>query len=372
MEIEVIQKTKKLQAFCADVANQDWLVLDTEFIREKTYYSNLCLIQIATDKRIACIDVLSIDDLFALERLIYSRAITKVFHSASQDLEIFFNLYGKIPTPVFDTQIAASALGYGEQVSYAYLASEICGTTLDKSLSRTAWDRRPLSDKEIQYATNDVKYLAEIYHHLKQELELNQRSGWVTDECRRLSTIDRYKINPDEAWKSIKGTGKLKSHQLGVLEQLSAWREEQAIKENKPRQWIVRDRSLRALAIEQPPNVAAFSSIEGLTRQQRTLYSNFLINCIDKAQRMPKRQWPKANQATPLSHGQNKLLKQAMQLIRNRAEELNVAPNFLATRGMVEKLIRGQKAPAVLCDWRRDIIGNDLVQLVKKDCKLPL
>lgn len=372
MEIEIIQKTKKLQAFCADVANQDWLVLDTEFIREKTYYPNLCLIQIATDKRIACIDVLSIDDLSALERLVYSRAITKVFHSASQDLEIFFNLYGEIPAPVFDTQVAASALGYGEQVSYAYLASEICGITLDKSLSRTAWDRRPLSDKEIRYATDDVKYLAEIYRHLKQELELNKRSYWVADECRRLSAIDRYEINPDEAWKSIKGTGKLKPRQLGVLKQLSAWREEQAIKENKPRQWIVRDRSLRALAIEQPLNVAALSSIEELTRRQRALYSNLLVNCIDKAQRTPRQQWPEANQTAPLNREQSKLLKQALQLIRGRAEELNVAPNFLATRSMVEKLIRGQKAPAVLCDWRRDIIGNDLVQLLRKDCKLPL
>ena len=156
MEIELITTVEHLQAFCTDLAKQNWLVLDTEFIRETTYYPNLCLIQIANDERAACIDTLAIDDLSALQKLIYSDSVIKVFHAASQDLEIFFNLYESIPTPIFDTQIAASALGYGEQVSYAYLVSEICDVSLDKSLSRTAWDRRPLSKKELQYAVDEM------------------------------------------------------------------------------------------------------------------------------------------------------------------------------------------------------------------------
>lgn len=367
MKIEVIQTTNELRTFCTDVSGRNWLALDTEFVRENTYYPHLCLIQIATDNRITCIDTLSIDDFSALERLIYSRSITKVFHSASQDLEIFFNLYGAIPAPVFDTQIAASALGYGEQVSYAYLANKICGITLDKSLSRTAWHRRPLSDEELQYAANDVKYLAKIYRHLGQKLESYQRRHWVEDECRRLSVAERYKIEPDDAWKAVTGVSKLSPHQLIVLQQLSTWRERQAIKENKPRQWIVRDKSLRALAIEQPKNTTALSTIEALSRQQRTLYSDALLNGINKARRIPEQQWPTAIRTVPLNREQRILMKHALQLVRERAQELDLAPSFLATRGMIEKIIRGQRLSDVLQSWRRELIGNALTQLLREN-----
>lgn len=366
MEFEIIQKVENLQALCKSAAKHDWLVLDTEFIREKTYYPNLCLIQIATDERVACIDTLAIDDLSALNKLIYSSRVTKVFHAASQDLEIFFNLYGDIPTPIFDTQIAASALGYGEQVSYAYLVKEICGITLDKSLSRTAWDRRPLSNRELQYAFDDVKYLTMIYHQLKNDLEFNKRSHWVEDECQRLSAIEKYKINSSELWKSVKGVGRLEPYQLIVLKHLAAWRDQQAIQENKPRQWILRDKSLRALAIEQPTNAAALSEIDEITHQLHTLYADSIINCIHQAQCIPEQKWPKANQTTPLNREQRKLMKHALQLIRNRAEELNISPNLLATRSVVEKLIRGQRELHVLRDWRQDLIGNDLIQLLEK------
>lgn len=365
MQIEIIQTTKKLQAFCADVAEQDWLAFDTEFIRETTYYPTLCLIQIANDERTACVDTLAVGDLSAINKLIYSNSIIKVFHAASQDLEIFFNLYGDIPTPIFDTQIAASALGYGEQVSYAHLVNEICGVTLDKSLSRTAWDRRPLSNKEIQYAANDVKYLAEIYHHLKKELETNKRSHWIEDECQRLSNIEKYNIDSNELWKSVKGVGKLASHQLIVLKLLAAWRDQQAIEENKPRQWVIHDKSLRALAIEQPTNTSALQAIKELTHQQFTQYADSLIGSINKAQQIPEHQWPNANQTMPLNREQRKLLKHAQQFIRNRAEELNIAPNLLATRSVVEKLIRGQRELHILQDWRQDLIGNDLVQFLE-------
>lgn len=367
MKIEVIQTTDELQAFCTDVSGRDWLALDTEFMRENTYYPRLCLIQVATDNRVACIDTLSIKDLSILEGLTCLPSITKVFHSASQDLEVFFNLYGKIPAPVFDTQIAASALGYGEQVSYAYLVDKICGVTLDKSLSRTAWHRRPLSDKELQYAADDVKYLAAIYHHLRRELTSYQRAHWVEDECRRLSVAERYKLDPHDAWKSIKGSGKLSPRQLVVLQRLSAWRERRAVRENKPRQWIVRDRSLRALAIEQPTNAAALSTIEALTRRQRTLYSDALLSNIDKARRIPERQWPTALRTTPLNREQRRLMKCALQQVRERARELNLAPSFLATRGMIEKIIRGQRPSDVLQSWRRELIGDVLDQLSEKN-----
>ncbi|MCZ6566063.1 MAG: ribonuclease D [Gammaproteobacteria bacterium] len=363
MEIELITTVEHLQAFCTDLAKQNWLVLDTEFIRETTYYPNLCLIQIANDERAACIDTLAIDDLSALQKLIYSDSVIKVFHAASQDLEIFFNLYESIPTPIFDTQIAASALGYGEQVSYAYLVSEICDVSLDKSLSRTAWDRRPLSKKELQYAVDDVIYLAKIYHHLRKKLGQQKRSHWVQDEFQHLCALERYKVKPSELWKSVKGVGKLESHQLIVLKQLAEWRDQQAIEENKPRQWILRDKSLRALAIEQPTNTSALSDIEELSHQQLTTYAKSIFACIQKAQHTPEQEWPDASQTMPLSREQRKIMKQASQLVREKAEELNIAPTLLAKRSIVEKLLRGQRELHILHDWRQDLIGNDLVKL---------
>ncbi len=366
MQIEVINSSDRLQAFCTHVAKQEWLALDTEFMRETTYYPNLCLIQIATDERIACIDTIAIDDLSAFKRLVYSSAITKVFHAASQDLEIFFNLYADLPTPIFDTQIAASALGYGEQISYARLVKAICGVTLDKSLSRTSWNRRPLSNKEIQYAVNDVKYLAEMYHYLKNELEQHGRSHWVADEYQRISNIKKYKISSDELWKSVKGTSKLAPHQLIVLKELAAWRDQQAIRENKPRQWILRDKSLRALCVEQPTCALALPEIAGLTASKLTRYADAIIKHIRKARKIPDRQWPKAQRPTPLNREQRKALKYALQLIRKRATELNVSPNLLATRNMLGKLIRGQRRPDVLSGWREELIGTELATLLEK------
>ena len=216
MKVHKIQNNNELQSYCNNLVNQDWLAVDTEFIRENTYYPKLCLIQIASKNHIAYIDTLSIKDLSALYRPLYKAEITKIFHSASQDLEIFYNLFNSVPTPIFDTQIAASALGYGDQISYAELVKSICNINLDKSLSRTNWDKRPLSEHEIQYALDDVIYLADVFHHLQQELGNQKRSHWVADECRDLYVDQRFKLEFDTLWKSVKGGGKLLPNQLIV------------------------------------------------------------------------------------------------------------------------------------------------------------
>ncbi|MEJ2116166.1 MAG: ribonuclease D, partial [Gammaproteobacteria bacterium] len=249
MEFRVLTTTQELVSFCKASQDAGWLALDTEFIREKTYYPNLCLVQIASAREIVCVDTIAINELSPLKELLYQPSITKIFHSASQDLEIFVNLYNAVPTPMFDTQIAASLLGYGEQVSYAHLVNEICGVELDKSLSRTNWENRPLSEKEIRYAVDDVKYLAKVYLHLKDKLSENERSHWAEFECNTLSALEKYKVDPEKIWKTVKGAGRLEPQQLNVLKQLAQWREYQAIAENKPRRWILSDKALRNLAI---------------------------------------------------------------------------------------------------------------------------
>ena len=366
MEFKILTTTQELKAFCKASQGVCWLALDTEFIRERTYYPNLCLVQIATERDIVCIDTIAIDDLSPLRELIYLPSITKIFHSASQDLEIFVNLFGAVPTPMFDTQIAASLLGYGDQVSYAYLVNEICGVELDKSLSRTNWGRRPLSDKEIRYAVDDVKYLAKVYLYLKDKLNEQERKIWAESECDNLSILSKYKIEVNKLWKTIKGTGKLEPKQLIVLKQLVQWRERQAITENKPRRWILSDKVLLNLAIKQPGDLDSLQLLEDIN-SKHIGYASSLLEEISVAQNIPETEWPKANLIAPLSNEQRRLVKQAQIFIRERAEELNISPSLLATRSVIEKLIRGQRELDILSNWKKDLIGDELIQLIEKN-----
>ncbi len=364
MEFRVLTTTQELNAFCKTSSDVTWLALDTEFIREKTYYPNLCLVQVASERDIVCIDTIAINDLSSLKELLYQPSITKIFHSASQDLEIFVNLFDAVPTPMFDTQIAASLLGYGEQVSYAYLVNEICEIELDKSLSRTNWERRPLSEKEIRYAVDDVKYLAKIYLYLENKLSENERTHWAEFECSNLSALKKYKVDTNEIWKTVKGAGKLEPHQLIVLKQLAQWRELQAISENKPRRWILSDKTLRSLAIEQPSNLDALQQLEDINGNHAG-YAKSLVDEIKLAQNIPEENWPETSSIGPLSNEQRKLVKLAQSFVRERAEELNISPSLLATRSVVEKLIRGKRKLDVLSSWKKDLIGDDLVELIE-------
>ncbi len=364
--MQLIQEQEDLHIFCQEIANKKWLAIDTEFIREKTYYPKLCLIQIASDEHIACIDTIALDDLSKLLEILYSNEIVKVFHAASQDLEIFFNIHGDVPRPIFDTQIAANALGHGDQISYAQLVNEICNIELDKSLSRTRWDRRPLSDEEISYASNDVKYLAKLYTTLTNYLAENERSHWVQNEFLHLISPARYKIEPDTQWKSVKGIGKLTSAQLIVLKLLTAWRETKAMHRDIPRQWVLRDKVLRDLSIHQPQNKHHVLSMDGADQIHES-HIDSIIELIQQAQQTPESEWPNEIDSTPLNIEQRKLLKQTQQLTRKRAEELNVSPSLLATRKVLEKLIRGHRDLDILQSWKQEIVGNDLIKLIEEN-----
>ena len=363
MDFRLITSTHDLIAFCKASADAKWLALDTEFIREKTYYPNLCLVQIASARDMVCIDTIAIKDLSALRDLLYQESIIKIFHSASQDLEIFVNLFDAVPTPMFDTQIAASLLGYGDQVSYAHLVNEICNIELDKSLSRTNWERRPLSEKELRYAVDDVKYLAKVYLYLKNRLADTERSHWAEYECKLLSVLEKYKVDPNKIWKTVKGAGKLNTQQLNILKQLAKWREVQAIAENKPRRWILSDKLLRSLAIEQPMNMNALGDLEDFGRECIG-YADVLLDEIQQAMNIPESDWPQTNTVSPLSNEQRKIVKQAQSFIRERAEQLNMSPSLLATRSVVEKLVRGKRELEILSSWKKDLIGDELVQLI--------
>jgi ribonuclease D len=223
--VRYIDTSAALTVVCAQLRGNPWLILDTEFLREKTYYPKLCLLQVATPDLIACIDPLALEDLTPLLDVIYDEGIMKVLHAARQDMEIFFHLRNALPAPVFDTQIAALLLGYPDQIGYGNLVKETLGIELDKLHSRTDWSRRPLSDEQIRYAAEDVFYLAQVYRHLVEKLTGLGRLDWLSEDFARLTQVELYSNDPEQAWLKVRGSNRLRGPSLAVLQALAQWRE---------------------------------------------------------------------------------------------------------------------------------------------------
>jgi ribonuclease D len=213
-----------LDSLCAQLADASWFALDTEFLREKTYYPKLCLLQIATPDVVACVDPLALDDLAPLLALLADRNITKVLHSARQDMEIFYHLTGSPHAPVFDTQIAAPLLGLADQIGYANLVKEMLGVTLDKLHTRADWSLRPLGEEQLRYAADDVIYLAALYQPLLERLQSHGRLEWLDEDFRQLASPELYAINPENAWLKVKGGNRLKGASLSILQALANFR----------------------------------------------------------------------------------------------------------------------------------------------------
>ena len=214
MTVLYIDSDAALTQFCSEIQHSKWLAIDTEFLREKTYYPQLCLIQIANDDTIACVDPIAIKDLTPLLDLLYQPDITLVFHAARQDLELLYLLKNSLPPNLFDTQLAATILGDGDQIGYGNLVKQRLDVSLDKAHSRADWTQRPLSPEQLEYAADDVRYLRELYHQMSADLEKQQRTEWLKEDFAALSNADNYVADPETIWRKIRGAGKLKGVQL--------------------------------------------------------------------------------------------------------------------------------------------------------------
>jgi ribonuclease D len=359
-----IDNETQLREFCTQLAGNPWLTLDTEFVREKTYYPKLCLLQISNGEQIACIDPLAIEDLEPLFKLLYDPAIIKVWHACSQDLEIFAHLRGEIPAPLFDTQLAASLLGHGNQISYAALVKELCGVELDKSHSRTDWSRRPLSEEQLTYAIDDVRYLCDVYKKLRQELDASGRGEWLDEDFTALTDAQRYLVDMQNVWQQVKGFEILQDAQLAVLQALAAWREERAQKSDKPRRWIMNDELLLALAQAGPKDADGLSEA-GLSDKARDRYGSKLLLLIRQAQATPKEQWPVVFRRDRPTPEEKQLGKDLMKAVKKAAQEHDIDPALLATRKTLNALIAGERNLPVLQGWRKKIIGEHLLKIIE-------
>ena len=368
-EILFIEDTAGLERVCARLKAESWFTLDTEFLRERTYYTELCLIQVANSQVVACLDPLAIEDLSPLKEVLYDRSITKVLHAAFQDLEIFLNLWGELPSPIFDTQVASTLAGHGDQIGDANLVSLLTGIQLDKDQTRTDWSRRPLVQKQIDYAANDVIYLREVYTKLRQELEDLGRLDWLAEDFKSLTSVDRYQTDDRLQWRRIKGHDRLRPKQLGVLRELAAWREEHARTHNKPRQWIVRDPQLLDLARHMPTSQHDLGNIRGLTDRFRPEQRKELLTNIqqwksqDLKLELPKRK----TTLSPDDQANTDLLMAALRIIAN---DNRISPGAIASRKDMGGFLDDPEDSPLMQGWKKSLAGEPLKALLAGELSL--
>ena len=364
-----VETDAALESLCRPLRAAEWLALDTEFIRERTYYPQLCLVQVATPDIVACVDVLAIKVLDPLFAVLYDPAILKVLHSARQDLELFFHLTGRVPTPVFDTQLAASFAGFPDQAGYATVVQALLGIALDKSHTRTDWSQRPLPAAALDYAADDVRYLREIYLHLRSELQTRARLTWLDKDSSLLTDPATYRPDPETAWRRLRGLQRLRPRQLTAGKALAAWRERMAMENNLPRQWVLKDEVLTDLARQLPSTPATLLSVRGLNEALVRKYGEALLGILATA---PAQSTGTAVAPTEarLSAQEEALVDALMALVRFRGAEAGVSPAQLATRSELQRLARGKRDVPVLQGWRLETAGRELLRLLDGEITL--
>jgi len=350
-----------LEALCRQLQHSEWIALDTEFIREKTYYPRLCLIQVCNGEVAACVDPLAIDDLQPLLDILYDGRVLKVLHAARQDLEIFLHDYQRIPMPVFDTQPAAALLGHGDQVGYANLVKQLLDVELPKDQSRTDWSRRPLDAQQQRYALDDVIYLGHLYLHMRGHLFDRERLQWLAADFAPLADPETYYPDPRSMWKRTKGRQMLRGRQLAVLRELAAWRELTARERDLPRKWVLKDDVMIELSRRMPRDAAGLAKIRGIEPGQIRREGDRLIGLITGGAALPREEWPdEKRRAPPLSAPQEAMVDLLSATLRLIADQHQLSPLAIAPRKELEKLVRGDTDSLLDQGWRRSVAGDIL------------
>lgn len=361
-DVEYIDTEQALKDFCHAIRQSDFMALDTEFMREKTFFPQLCLVQIATTERIACIDPLAIKNLNPLYEILFDTNIQKVFHAAGQDLELVHHLTGKLPEPLFDTQIAAAMLGEGEQIGYAGLIKSMLGIELDKSQTRTDWSKRPLTAAQITYAADDVRHLVTVYQKQLATLREKGRLKWLAPDFSALSNPQQFIQSGEKLLARVKGAQRLKPGQLAIVRGLAVWREQTAQQKNKPRKWILADNVMIDLAKRPPKDLTDMSEYRGLNQGQINHSGKEILDAIKAAQQLPPEQWPEQPRRKKLTESQAILADAMMVLLRMIGNQHNISPSTLSNRAQIEKLVTGEENIAILQGWRYELAGRTLKQ----------
>ena len=358
-----IDSPAALAELCTRLKGQPWLAVDTEFMRERTYYPELCLVQVATDDLVACVDPLALPSLEPLLSLLLDEHMVKVLHAARQDLEIFYHLAGRVPQPVFDTQVAARFLGLPDQAGYGAVVQSLLGITLDKSHARTDWARRPLPAAALEYAADDVRHLRNLYHKILAELAARGRGPWVEPELKALTDEKLYRPDPDNVWSRIRGIQRLKPKTLTLFKALAAWRERTAMAENRPRQWILKDEALMDLARQLPADLESLAAVRGVGESLAKRHGAELLKLLkaESQDAEPERHKREA----PLKPEQDALVDALNALLRLQAAKGDVSVASLANRAELERLVRGERDLPLLKEWRLEMAGRELLEFLE-------
>ena len=366
--MHVITAQAELDAVVRELEKSEFVTVDTEFIRETTFWPELCLIQMAAPGVTALIDPLSPGiDLKPFFALMANEAIIKVFHAARQDIEIVFHLGALIPHPVFDTQVAAMVCGFGDSVSYDQLVQKITGAQLDKSSRFTDWRHRPLSEKQLAYALADVTHLIDVYTHLKVELERENRAHWLNEEMDVLTSRSTYDPKPEDAWKRLKMRLR-KPLELAVMQAVSTWREHEARERNVPRGRVLKDDAIYEIAQQQPRDAAALARLRTTPKGwERSSTAGALLGAINTALAIPKDQMPRLPKMPQLTEGSSAAVELLKVLLRLVAEKEGVAAKVLASSDDIDRIAAEGDAADVpaLHGWRREVFGEQALRLVR-------
>ena len=362
-----------LEAFVERAMGAEVLAIDTEFLREKTYYPKLCLLQMATDDEVAIVDPLTVDDLGVLEPLLEDERTMKLFHAGGQDIEILLREVGSMPRPLFDTQVAAALLGHTQQIGYGALVHAECGVTLKKTDSFTDWSRRPLSDSQIDYAADDVIYLPRLYRKMKGKLESKGRLGWLAPDFEEMMNPEKYSEDPMLRYRRLKRVAQLNGRQLAAAREFAAWREEEARKRDMPRKWLVSDEQIVEACRRDARTIDDLYMVRGVREKLPVRDAREVLARMNKATSRPKSEWPELDKPSRSERNVDASLDLMCALVRLRAKENGVAMQTLASHSDLTALARGHfEGIDLMRGWRRALVGDELVDLLEGRIALSL
>jgi len=374
IEHTILTDTAALAAFCGRLAQAPFITVDTEFLRESTFWAQLCLVQMAGPDEAAIVDPLAPGiDLAPFYALMADERVMKVFHAARQDIEIFVKQAGAVPRPIFDTQIAAMVCGYGDQVGYEQLVQRITGHQLDKTSRFTDWSRRPLSPKQVAYAIADVTYLREVYLSLAAQLAKKGRSTWVAEEMAVLTDVETYRTHPDDAWQRLKMRVK-KPRQLAILQGLAARREREAQERDAPRGRGIKDDAIYEIALQQPRDAEALARLRSIPRGfERSSTARGVLAVVEEALARPERELPRIPRQRPSPEYASAAAELLKVLLKMVAEEHGVAARIIANTDELEQIAAddGADVPA-LRGWRRQLFGEQALALKRGNLALSM
>lgn len=363
--MSIITENGALEALCQRLQEAPFVCVDTEFMRDTTFWPKLCLVQLAGPEDVVAVDNLAPDlDLAPLFELMQNPAVLKVFHSARQDLEIFYHLMGSVPEPLFDSQVAAMVCGFGDSASYELLARKLAGARIDKSSRFADWSRRPLTARQLDYALSDVLHLGEIYNKLNRRLEKSGRAHWLREEMAILAASDTYDLAPENAWRRLK-TRSNDRRFLAIAKALAGWRETEAQRRDVPRNRVLRDEQLLDIAAHAPADADALARTRGLSADfARGRIGKVILEAVAEGVAIPAAELPEPKPQRQLPQGLGPLVDLLKVLLKMRCEDNDVAQKLVANSADLELIAADDNAEVrALKGWRHELFGADALAL---------